>query len=93
MLNGIGGRTIAEAKECMSQSEAVAWSRYIRRYGSLNTGTRIEQSIALLCVALLRSQGVEADIKNFMPHTEKPEPKTADIASVFNMFRAIQKQK
>lgn len=48
VLHGIGGRTIAEAKERLSYAEALDWYEYIARRGSLNWGTRLEGGFALL---------------------------------------------
>jgi hypothetical protein len=92
VLNGIGGRTIAEAKERMSYREALEWGSYIRKHGSLNVCRRVEQSIALLAVAVIRSQGGKAELIDFMPHAERPEPEKADIGSVFSMLSALQKK-
>lgn len=48
MLHGIGGRTIAEAKERLSYDEALDWFAYIRKRGSLNWGMRLEGGFALI---------------------------------------------
>lgn len=41
-MNGIGGRTIAEAKETLSLPEFKMWAIYRNKYGSLNPGLRTE---------------------------------------------------
>lgn len=91
MLNGIGGRTIAEAKNNITQKEAIAWSVYRNKYGSLNLGRRLEQGIALLAAAVINSQGGKADVADFMPHEPKPEEKVADINEVFGLFKKLKK--
>lgn len=91
MLHGIGGCTIAQAKENLSYKEAVAWSKYIRQNGSLNVGQRIEHSVALLATALLRSQGNECEIYDFLLHTKRPEPEAATLAGVFQLFNSVKK--
>lgn len=91
MLNGVGGRTIAEAKENISHREAIAWSQYRNKHGSLHLGQRIELSIALLAVALFKSQGLKAELKDFMPNAEKPVEKFADIGEVFGLFKKLKK--
>lgn len=84
MLNGIGGRTIAQAKESMTYAEALQWSAYIKKRGSLNAGLRLEAGFALLATMLSRAHGGKADMDDFMPHFDKPE---ANIEDVFNMLK------
>lgn len=67
MLNGIGGRTIAEAKERMSCDEFEAWMTYIARHGSLNPGLRVEDGAALVAYIVHRSAGGTLDHDNFLP--------------------------
>lgn len=38
MLNGVGGSTIAEAKERLSYAEYRAWVAYLNKRGSLHPG-------------------------------------------------------
>src|SRR5690625_65472 len=40
VLSGVGGRTVAEAKERLSFVEFMSWQRYIRSPGTLNIGLR-----------------------------------------------------
>lgn len=47
-MNGIGGRTIQEAKHRLTHKEANTWLKYIRSKGSLNLGSRIEMSVGIL---------------------------------------------
>lgn len=71
MLNGVGGRTIAEAKERMTYQEALAWGRYIGRYGSLHTGRRLEAGSALVALQTHRLGGGVAELLDFMPHEQR----------------------
>ncbi|MGE8411926.1 MAG: hypothetical protein ACN6QY_06115 [Pseudomonas sp.] len=71
MLNGVGGRTIAEAKERMTYQEALAWGRYIDRYGSLHTGRRLEAGSALVALQTHRLGGGVAELLDFMPHEQR----------------------
>lgn len=41
-MNGIGGRTIAEAQERMSLREFQVWVKYRNKYGQLNVMMRTE---------------------------------------------------
>lgn len=57
MLNGVGGRTIAEAKANLSAAEAMQWSEYRDQRGSLNSGWRLERAISRLQLFTLRQAG------------------------------------
>ncbi|WP_456362276.1 phage tail assembly protein T [Pseudomonas syringae] len=48
VLSGVGGRTIAEAKERLSLAEFRSWVKFIGRRGSLHTGMRVEEGFAML---------------------------------------------
>ncbi len=71
VLNGIGGRTIVEAKERMTYHEALAWGRYIDRYGSLHTGRRLEAGSAMVALQTHRLGGGLAELLDFMPHEQR----------------------
>ena len=45
-MNGIGGRTIAEAQETMSINEFIIWQKFRNKRGSLHLGMRIEEQLA-----------------------------------------------
>ena len=72
MLNGIGGCTIAEAKANISYAEVLAWVAYRDKFGSLNTGRRIELSGAIVALQTNRMGGGKAELIDFMPHAEHP---------------------
>jgi len=96
VLNGIGGNTIAQAKENMSHKEALRWAVFIRERGSLNMGLRIEKqverSIALLCAVVNNSAGGKAKMSDFLPGVKKEEVVT-DISQVAGMLKSIAKPK
>lgn len=48
MLSGVGGRTLAEAAENLSEEEFQIWALYRRMRGSFNQGTRLEVEFAKL---------------------------------------------
>lgn len=75
MLHGIGGRTIAEAKEVITHDEFLLWVDYIRKRGSLNVGLRLESGFALLATMVNRALGGKAQMTDFTPHLDKQEPK------------------
>ena len=79
MLNGVGGRTVEEAKERISYAEAVDWAEYMRKRGSLNVGMRLEAGFALIAAAINNGLGGSATPADFMPHFESPEASIADV--------------
>lgn len=81
-MNGIGGQTVAEAKERMSYSEALMWSAFIKKRGSLNLGLRVENGVAVLATQINRALGGKADMSDFMPHADQ---KVADLADVIKL--------
>jgi hypothetical protein len=70
-MNGIGGRTIAEAKQNMSFSEAQHWADYVRRHGGLNIAERVEQAAALICATGAQLMGnKKVKVADFIPNRE-----------------------
>lgn len=92
MLNGIGGRTIHEAKLRMSYEEFMAWRAYIYKRGSLNIGLRVERGFALISTVVNRAAGGKAEMEDFMPHADKPKEE-ASLVSVFSLLQAKAKEK
>lgn len=87
MLNGIGGSTVAEAKETISDHEFAMWCAYIRKRGTLNLGTRLELGFALQAMVTRTSAGHRAKIEDFLPKREQPSL-TDDMQGLLNMFKA-----
>ena len=85
MLNGIGGRTIEEAKERMSFTEAQQWSAYMERRGSLHVGTRLEWGFARIAAAINNALGGTARQIEFMPHA-RPSEESGSIADVMKIL-------
>lgn len=74
-MNGIGGRTIAEAQINMSHNEFLTWLKYRQKRGSLNLGLRVERGSALLAsmYANIKSKDGWYKIHDFAPHHDQPE--------------------
>lgn len=76
-MHGIGGRTIAEAKERISYPEWLTWLKYRNKRGSLNTGLRVENGAARLVMVYLNSRRKEGtppyQLHEFAPHHDAPE--------------------
>ena len=83
MLNGVGGRSVAEAKERLSHIESLKWMAYIEKRGSLNLGLRVEAGFALIAYTINRALGGKAEMQDFLPHFDEPE---ATLSDVMNML-------
>lgn len=69
MLNGVGGKTVAEAKRNLSFEEFNDWAEYYRSYGTLNPTRKMEFGFAMIAVLLSRLGGnATAKQSDFMPH-------------------------
>lgn len=79
MLNGIGGRSVAEAKQRLSHAEVMAWVAYRSKHGSLSVGFRIEQAGAIVALQTNRLAGGQAELLDFMP-TQARAPVDLDEA-------------
>ncbi|WP_154899580.1 phage tail assembly protein T [Serratia ficaria] len=75
VLNGIGGRTVAEAQERLSLSEFRLWMKYRSKYGSLNPMMRTEWGAALVASTIANvNRGKDSPpycIADFSLHLEK----------------------
>ncbi|PTS71927.1 phage tail protein [Stenotrophomonas sp. HMWF023] len=76
-MNGIGGRSIAEARECLSIREFQLWSVFRAKRGSLNLGGRIDEAAGMLAALFVNSNTKpgSAPFKrtDFMPYAD-PAP-------------------
>ena len=76
VINGIGGRTIAEAKRRITRQEFLTWRAYRQKRGSLFIGRRIEQGFGNLMAHYTRfkvDNDTDVNALDFMPHEEVPE--------------------
>lgn len=71
-MNGIGGRTIAEAQERISVPEFWQWLKYREKYGGLNPIMRTEWAAALVCSTLANinrtKDSAPFKVTDFAPH-------------------------
>lgn len=74
-MHGIGGRTIAEAKERISHVEYIQWIRYRNKRGSLSFGFRTETAIARLSAMFANANSKHGGftVRDFSPHMDAPE--------------------
>lgn len=83
MLNGIGGRTVAEAKRRMSHVEFLDWLAFFRKKGSLHFGHRLDLAIARL-ISALATHG-KMPPSDFMPQYEEEEASLDAIAKLMGV--------
>ncbi|MDI2594114.1 hypothetical protein POF45_22165 [Pseudomonas sp. 681] len=73
-MNGIGGRTIAEAQENMTYSEFLVWVKFRAKRGSLHPGMRVEMALAQFQAFYVNSKtGKDAQKlyqQDFAPHMD-----------------------
>lgn len=73
-MNGIGGRTIAEAQANMTYPEFIVWCKFRRKRGSLHLGMRTEESIARFTALYANSKTREGaqrlHAEDFAPHMD-----------------------
>lgn len=71
-MNGIGGRTIAEAQDRMSLREFQVWVKYRNKYGPLNVMMRTEWGASLVASVLANinksKNSPPFKISDFAPH-------------------------
>jgi len=91
VLNGIGGRTIAEAKANLTYNEALSWMAYFERSGTANLGLRMERGVALLATILNNVHGGKANFDDFLPKRGEPEEEVE--ASAQDLFALLQSVK
>lgn len=92
MLHGVGGRTIAEAKERLSYIEFLGWVEYLRKRGTLNISTKLEGGFALIAHLICTAAGIkhksgrQMKISDFMPHAESSG---IDEPTIDNVLKAL----
>lgn len=92
MLNGIGGRTIAEAQQNLTLVEARQWAQYMRRHGGLNVAERVEQAAALICATGAQLMGNKrAKVADFIPNRESDDE--LRYATPQDFMRALKSSK
>ncbi|NIF15629.1 hypothetical protein [Pantoea sp. Cy-639] len=82
-MNGIGGRTIAEAQENMTYPEFLTWVKFRQKRGSLHLGMRLEVALAQFQAIYFNSKTRESAPKlypqDFAPHMD-PRVETLEEA-------------
>ncbi|MCB1928289.1 MAG: hypothetical protein KDH17_09670 [Rhodocyclaceae bacterium] len=89
MLHGVGGRTVAEAKQRMSYPEALRWFAYLKKHGSPNQ--HLHRGFALLAAQINNALGGDAKVTDFMlgehsPAATQESEQEASLMDVFNLL-------
>jgi hypothetical protein len=91
VLSGVGGRTVAEAKERVQYAEFMDWVISRRMRGSFHVGTRLESGVALLASLISRACGGNASQLDFMPHAEPASTADATLSDVVAILSGGQR--
>ena len=84
VLNGIGGRTIAEAKRTISHREFIFWKQYRAIRGGFNFGLRLDEALADLKYMYAKVERFQVEDKfDFLPHHDAPEIGFDEAASMY----------
>ena len=84
VLNGIGGRTIAEAKASISYREFQFWREYAKTRGSLNIGLRLDDALADLKYMYAVAEGFKVEDRyDFLPFHDAPEISFEEAMQMF----------
>ena len=89
-MNGVGGRTIAEAKQRLGYDEYLIWAKYRQERGSFNVGRRVEQAVGYLSYitdAMNSPRTSKINIADYMPN----EPKKSEEQSLLEAFQQFSR--
>lgn len=72
-MHGIGGNTVAQAKETLTVTEVRRWAAYVGRYGSLNVAKRVAESSGVVAFVVAKSmadpkRAGSIKLEHFIPH-------------------------
>lgn len=87
-MNGIGGRTIAEAQERMTYLEFLVWMRFRAKRGSMHQGMRVEMALAQFQAFYVNSK-TGKDVprlhqQDFAPHMDPRVESLEDAVASWN---------
>lgn len=90
VIHGIGGNSIREAQQNLSDREVSIWMRYMKERGSLNIGGRIEQAVGLLSSMYeqVNTKG-KIDLKKHYPNLYRAPIVDNDVKQTFEQWGLI----
>lgn len=78
MLNGIGGRTVKEAKRSITEFEFRQWCLYREKFGSLNPNVSVDRGLGVVAYILQAANGGKAKYSDFVPDYRDDDQKMQD---------------
>jgi len=92
VLAGVGGRTVAEAKQRMSWNEFQVWLKYRASHGPLHTQHHLERGFGLVAYLIAssipRKPGTRAPrFEDFMPKSKEATDGPIDLATAMRTWR------
>lgn len=94
MQAGIGGNTLAEAADRLSEHELQVWSLYIKKRGGLHVGMRMEwegaKLRALIYNMMSGRNAATKGVEDFMTHIDEiDEPEAVEIPDFKTAMRTL----
>lgn len=95
MLCGVGGSTVAQAKETITVDELNRWVAYRNAHGPLDIGRRLERSVGMLCWLVASAAGVKKSgggnftPDDFMPHEKRQQGEADDNMSFAEFISSL----
>lgn len=86
MLAGVGGRTVAEAKERVSYAEFLDWMEYRERRGTFNLGMRMEFLMARLSTQVSQGLGGKTTFDEILRHHDTYDAECDDIGALAKLM-------
>lgn len=93
MLNGVGGRTIEEAKLRISGAEFDQWVKYRQIYGSLNPVVAVDRSVGRLSYIMQAAHGGKGKYHDFVPQYELTADEDEPVDADANLAQAMKEWK
>lgn len=97
--NGIGGKTIAEAKAALTFDEYQIWAAYIKKYGALTIEDILDRGFALQAHLICVSKKIKINnriptVDDFMMRKPKEEvaPVCTDVNVAFSFLKGLKKR-
>lgn len=91
VLNGIGGKSIAEAQNNLTLSEVMIWAAYRSERGGFNIGRRVEQATGNLMAHYTRYHSKDPESVNalaFMPHEDYVPDDELSLEEYFEKYHS-----
>lgn len=86
MLAGVGGWTVAEAKERISYAEFLDWMEYRERRGTFNQGMRLEFLMARLSTQVSQGLGGKTKFEEILRFHDTYEQEGDDIGAIAKLM-------